>query len=325
MLRCGQDGRYLPEEPGWCYSQYLTHAEVRLGRAGVRTMHCTCAARCTMHMRCTMRCPVQQVRLRKRGLGSEAASASACGFVPGEGLRCAGAKQEGAKKARQWEGNCVTAAAWLESAPQLLKWTTMTASTTKVSLMRERLQPCNPTHARLRPNVYTQGCRVGPVCTTKVPRGGWDGALKEMFAVARQRGGAMGGGAAGCALSSGCVNHTHAVCGGSRAPGTGHRALRDSTRGKGRQAIDGRSKEGRSNGRSNARGRGAMAAGRSNGGRARGRAAGGAGAGAARGRGRGRGAVSSRAKARGSAVSVTETSTAGVYVTDAGVYVTRTS
>ena len=155
-----------------------------------------------------------------------------------------------------------------------------------------------------------------------MPRGGWDGALKEMFAVARQRGGAMGGGAAGCDLSSGCVNHTHAVCGGSRAR---HRALHDSTRGKGRQAIDGRSKEGRSNGRSNARGRGAMAAGRSNGGRARGRAAGGAGAGAARGRGRGRGAVSSRAKARGSAVSVTETSTAGVYVTDAGVYVTRTS
>ena len=269
-------------------------------------------------MRCTMRCTVQQVRLRKSGLGSEAASASACGFVPGEGLRCAGAKQEEAKKARQWEGTCVTAAAWLESAPQLLKWTTMTASTTKVSPICAR--GCNPTHLRLQPNVCTQGCRVGPVCTTKVPRGGWDGALKEMFAVARQRGGATG-----CELSSGCLNHTHAVCGVSRAPR--HHVLHDSTRGKGRRAMDGRSKEGRSNGQSNARGRGAMAAGRSNGGRARGRAAGGAGAGAARGRGRGRGAVSlrPRAKGRGSAMSVTETSTAGVYVTNAGVYVTRTS
>ena len=42
VLRCGQDGRYLPEEPGWCYAQYLTHAEVRLrkvGRGGHDAMH----------------------------------------------------------------------------------------------------------------------------------------------------------------------------------------------------------------------------------------------------------------------------------------------
>ena len=80
-----------------------------------------------------MRCTLQQVRLRKRGLGSEAAFASACGFVPGEGLRCAGAKRGPRQEARQWEGNCVAAAAWLESAPQLRKWATMAASTTKVS------------------------------------------------------------------------------------------------------------------------------------------------------------------------------------------------
>ena len=29
VLRCGPDGRYLPEEPGWCYAQFLGHAEVR--------------------------------------------------------------------------------------------------------------------------------------------------------------------------------------------------------------------------------------------------------------------------------------------------------
>ena len=34
VLQCGQDGRYLPEEPGWCYAQYLTHAEVRLRKGG---------------------------------------------------------------------------------------------------------------------------------------------------------------------------------------------------------------------------------------------------------------------------------------------------
>ena len=297
-----------------------------------------CDARCTMRcmMRCTMRCTTQQARLRKRGLGSEAASASACGFVPGEGLRCAGAGAgtltlaRPRQQARQWEGTCVTAAAWLGSAPQLLKWTTMTASTTKVSPMCEKLQPyAFEVAAQCVHPLPLQ--RAAPVCTTQVPRGGWEGALKEMFAVARQRGGAMGGGAAGCDLSSGCVNHTHAVCGGSKGVEGGsrarHQALHDSTRGKGRRATDGRSKEGRSNGRSNARGRGAMAAGRSNGGRARGRAAGGAGTGAARGRGRGRGTVSPRprAKGRGSAMPVTETSTAGVYVTDAGVYVTRTA
>ena len=52
---------------------------------------------------------------------------------------------------------------------------------------------------------------------TKVPRGGWEGALREMFAVARQRERAAAGGAAGCDLSSGCVNHTDAVCGGAAA------------------------------------------------------------------------------------------------------------
>ena len=45
VLRCGQDGRYLPEESGWCYSQYLTHAEVCLGGGGG---HYSCSsARCS--------------------------------------------------------------------------------------------------------------------------------------------------------------------------------------------------------------------------------------------------------------------------------------
>ena len=154
---------------------------------------------CTCTMRCTMRCTVQQVRLRKSGLGSDAASASACGFVPGEGLRCAGAEQGKAKQARQWEGTCVTAAAWLESAPQLLKWTTMTASTTKVSqpYMCERLQPCVEVAALCvhpglqgRPCVYHQGApwRLGRRTQRDVRRrpparrrgGRWRGALRPL-------------------------------------------------------------------------------------------------------------------------------------------------
>ena len=183
VLHCAQDGRYLPEEPGWCYAQYLTHAEVRL---------------------------------RKKGLGSAAASASACGFVPGEGLRCAaGAIQGGAtkNKERRWEGTCVIAAPWLEAAPQLRPWTTMTAN------------------------------------QTKVPRGGWEGALREMFAVARQRERAAAGGAAGCDLSTGCVNHTEAVCGGAAA-GEGRarlQAAHHATRGRGRSrpTLQSRSRGGR--------------------------------------------------------------------------------
>ena len=237
VLRCGQDGRYLPEEEsGWCYSQYLTHAEVCAWERGWGvgghyscssarcSARCTCTTRCTMHMqdgmqdahahslyyahthslctctmRCTMRCTVQQVRLRKSGLGSDAASASACGFVPGEGLRCAGAEQGKAKQARQWEGTCVTAAAWLESAPQLLKWTTMTASTTKVSqpYMCERLQPCVEVAALCvhpglqgRPCMYHQGApwRLGRRTQRDVRRrtparrrgGRWRGALRPL-------------------------------------------------------------------------------------------------------------------------------------------------
>ena len=78
-----------------------------------------------------------------------------------------------------------------------------------------------------------------------------------------------------------------------------------------------------------------MAAGGPSGGRARAGVAAGRGRGRAGSRGRaGRGVVSPRlgprAKGRGAApphsvMPLTETSTAGVYVTDAGAYVTRTS
>ena len=49
VLRCGQDGRYLPEESGWCYSQYLTHAEVCLGGGGALFLQ-QCTMQCMMHM-----------------------------------------------------------------------------------------------------------------------------------------------------------------------------------------------------------------------------------------------------------------------------------
>ena len=67
VLRCGQDGRYLPEEEsGWCYSQYLTHAEVCAWQRGWGvgghyscssarcSARCTCTTRCTMHIYYTM-------------------------------------------------------------------------------------------------------------------------------------------------------------------------------------------------------------------------------------------------------------------------------
>ena len=47
VLRCGQDGRYLPEESGWCYSQYLTHAEVCLGGGGGGGHYSCSSARCS--------------------------------------------------------------------------------------------------------------------------------------------------------------------------------------------------------------------------------------------------------------------------------------